>query len=656
MRLFAVCILLGCAFSTTSLQAQKQKKAPKPETLFTVNKKPVTAEEFIYLYNKNHQNKTEDFTTAKVDEYLTLFINFKLKVEEARKRGMDTTASFIREYNQYKDELRRPYLPDTKITDSLTRLTYDRLKEEVKASHILLNIKADATPADTVAVYNRLLDIRAKIMAGEDFGKAAMQYSEDPSARMNQGNLGYFTALQMVYPFENAAYTTKPGQVSMPVRTRFGYHLVYVADRRPTQGEVEVSHIMLRTGEGKDNDKVKNQIFDLYDQLQAGVKWDDLCKQYSEDPGSKDNGGKLRPFGPGAMASIPDFERTAFALKNPGDVSDPFMTAYGWHIVRLERKIPLGTFEAVSPSLKGRVNRDERTQLSKLAMEAKWRRDYQFHEDAVVKARVLALGDTSLARAKWKAPVVANASRDVLFSLTGKGYTVQEFLQYAQKMQRPNTQDPAKYLEQLYNHFVDASILSLLEAKIARENPEYGYLLKEYYEGILLFEIMEKEVWNKASTDSVGQRRFFEAHAANYKAGERARATFFSASTPGFEATLQPLLLDGKADAHHLQQVAGENKVKSETGIFSKEDKPVLAKVTWAPGVYRAENNGLYYLVQLSEIIPPGPMSFEEARPTVISDYQGDLEKRWIEDLKKKYPVKVNGKGKQHTLQKLQAK
>jgi peptidyl-prolyl cis-trans isomerase SurA len=655
MRLFAVCILLGCAFVTTSLQAQKQKKAPKPETLFTVNKKPVTDEEFIYLYNKNHQNKAEDFTTTKIEEYLTLFINFKLKVEEARTRGMDTTASFIREYNQYKDELRRPYLPDTKITDSLTRLTYDRLKEEVKASHILLNIKADATPADTAAVYNRLLDIRNKIMAGEDFGKAAMQYSEDPSARMNQGNLGYFTALQMVYPFENAAYTTQPGKVSMPVRTRFGYHLVYVANRRPSQGEVEVSHIMLRTGEGKDNDKVKNQIFDVYDQLQAGVKWEDLCKQYSEDPGSKDNGGKLRPFGPGAMASIPDFERTAFALKNPGDVSDPFLTAYGWHIVRLERKIPLGTFEAVSPTLKGRVNRDERTQLSKLAMEAKWRRDYQFREDAVIKARVLALGDTSLHHAGWKAPVVPNASRDVLFSLTGKAYTVQEFLQYVQKMQRPNTQDPAKYLEQLYNHFVDASILSLLEAKIARENPEYGYLLKEYYEGILLFEIMEKEVWNKASTDSVGQRRFFEAHRTNYQAGERARATFFSASTPGFEATLRPLL-DGKTDEYRLQQVAGENKVKSETGVFTKEDKPVLAKVTWAPGVYTAENNGLYYLVRLNEIIPPGPMSFEEARPAIISDYQGDLEKRWIEDLKKKYPVKVNGKGKQHTLQKLQAK
>jgi peptidyl-prolyl cis-trans isomerase SurA len=656
MRLIAVCILLGCAFATTSLQAQKQKKAPTPVTLFTVNKKPVTAEEFIYLYNKNHQNKSEDFTTAKVEEYLTLFINFKLKVEEARTRGMDTTGSFIREYNQYKDELRRPYLPDTKITDSLTRLTYERLKEEVKASHILLNIKADASPADTVAVYNRLVDIRNKIIAGEDFGKAAMQYSEDPSARMNQGNLGYFTALQMVYPFENAAYTTKPGQVSMPVRTRFGYHLLYVADRRPSQGEVEVSHIMLRTGEGKDNEKVKNQIFELVDELQAGVKWDDLCKQYSEDPGSKDNGGKLRPFGPGAMASIPDFERTAFALKNPGDISDPFETAYGWHIVRLERKIPLGTFEAVSPTLKGRVNRDERTQLSKQAMELKWRRDYQFREDAVVKARVLALGDTSLRNAKWKVPVVPNASRDMVFSLTGKNYTVQDFLQYVQKMQRSNTLDPAKYLEQLYNHFVDASILSLLEAKIVRENPEYGYLLKEYYEGILLFEIMEKEVWNKASTDSVGQRRFFEANAAQYKAGERARSTFYTASMPGFEATLRPLLQGSPVDENRLQQVVAENKVKTETGVFTKEEKPVLQKVTWAPGVYTAENNGLYYLVRLSEIIPPGPMSFEEARPSVISDYQGDLEKRWIEELKKKYPVKVNGKGKQYTLQKLQAK
>ena len=332
----AILVLLGSATISFSFAQSKKQKSTSAQNLFTVNKKAVTTDEFIYLYKKNHQNKAEDFTSEKIQEYLDLFINFKLKVEEAKARGLDTTQAFIREFNQYKEELRKPYLPDTKLTDSLVRLTYDRMKEEVKASHILINVKPDASPEDTLKAYNRIIEIRNKIKAGEDFGMAASQFSEDPSARSNNGNLGYFTALQMVYPFETAAYNTKVGEISMPVRSRFGYHIIYVADRRPARGEVEVSHIMIRTGDDKDNEKAKNTIFDLYDQLQGGVKWEELCKQYSEDPGSKDNGGKLRQFGTGAMANIPEFERIAFSLSKPGEISDPFQTQYGWHIIRLE--------------------------------------------------------------------------------------------------------------------------------------------------------------------------------------------------------------------------------------------------------------------------------------------------------------------------------
>ena len=504
----AILVLLGSATISFSFAQSKKQKSTSAQNLFTVNKKAVTTDEFIYLYKKNHQNKAEDFTSEKIQEYLDLFINFKLKVEEAKARGLDTTQAFIREFNQYKEELRKPYLPDTKLTDSLVRLTYDRMKEEVKASHILINVKPDASPEDTLKAYNRIIEIRNKIKAGEDFGMAASQFSEDPSARSNNGNLGYFTALQMVYPFETAAYNTKVGEISMPVRSRFGYHIIYVADRRPARGEVEVSHIMIRTGDDKDNEKAKNTIFDLYDQLQGGVKWEELCKQYSEDPGSKDNGGKLRQFGTGAMANIPEFERIAFSLSKPGEISDPFQTQYGWHIIRLERKIPLAPFEELSTSLKSRVNRDERTQLSKQVLGAKLRKEFEYTEMPSVKSKVLALADTSIKRGKWKAPVYPNGQKEILFTLTGKNYTVQEFLNYAQKNQRSNTQTPEKYLEELYNHFVDANILALQEEKIMREHPDYNYLLQEYYEGILLFDIMEKEVWNKASADSVGQHQY----------------------------------------------------------------------------------------------------------------------------------------------------
>ena len=213
-------------------------------------------------------------------------------------------------------------------------------------------------------------------LKGADFGKLATEFSDDPSAKVNKGNLGYFTALQMVYPFETAAYETKVGSISLPVRTRFGYHIIKVNNRRPARGEVEVSHIMIRTGSAKENEKVKNTIFTVYEQLQAGVKWDDLCNEYSEDASTKESGGRLRPFGTGGMATVPEFERIAFHLQKPGDISDPFQTQYGWHIIRLERKIPLPSFEEISASLKTRVTRDERTELSKQALQIRLRKEF----------------------------------------------------------------------------------------------------------------------------------------------------------------------------------------------------------------------------------------------------------------------------------------
>jgi peptidyl-prolyl cis-trans isomerase SurA len=651
----SVVLMLFCSVMIVPgfAQSKKQKKtnAPKSITVFSVNGNPVTAAEFIYLYRKNHQNKNEDYTPEKIQEYLDLFVNFKLKVEEARKRGMDTTAAFAKEFQQYKEELRKPYLPDATLTDSLVKLTYSRMKEEVKAAHILINVKPDASPEDTLKAYTRIQEIRNKIVAGEDFETAAERYSEDPSAKTNKGNLGYFTAMQMVFAFENAAFQTKKGEVSQPVRTRFGYHLVKVVDRRPAQGEVEVAHIMLRTGEEKDAGKVKNAIFEIYDKLQAGVKWEELCKEFSEDPGSKDNGGKLRPFGVGAMPNVPEFERMAFSLRQPGDLSDPFQTQYGWHIMKLERKIPLQPFEEMSSSLKTRVTRDERTQVSKQAMQAKLRKEFLFTENAAVKAKVIATADSSLQKAKWKSPAFPRSEKEPLFTLLGKNYTAGDFLAYAEKHQHSNNLAPGKYLEQVYNNYVDACILDKQEEKIVRENPEYSFLVKEYYEGILLFEIMEREVWNKASADSVGQVRYFEAHTADYQAGERVKAVLYSSATA---ADLEALrLVVQKADESKIQEMVSAKRIKSESGFYKKEDKAILGKISWTEGVHSAENNGMYYLAWLKNILPPGPMSFEEARPAVISDYQTYLEKSWLEGLKKKYPVKVNEKGKQYILQQL---
>jgi len=649
-------LMFLCSVIITVAAAQGRKARQNKENsvaAFSVAGEPVSVDEFVYLYRKNHQNKDEDFTQQKIDEYLNLFINFKLKVHEARMRGMDTVASFHTEYNSYKNELRKPYLPDSKLADSLVKLTYERMRYEVKASHILITVKPDALPADTLKAYNKILAIRNSILAGEDFSTAAEAYSEDPSAKVNRGNLGYFTAMQMVYPFETAAYETAPGEITMPVRTKFGYHILKVFDKRAAQGEVEVSHIMIRTGDDRDNVKAKNTIFTVYDELQAGVRWEDLCKEYSEDPATRDNGGRLRPIGTGAMAAVPEFEAAAFGLQSPGDISDPVQTRYGWHIIRLEKKLPLPSFQEMEASLKNRVLRDERTTLSKQALQDKLRKEYRWEENQNAKMAMLAASDSSLNEGNWNPPLHLN-STEPLFSLKGKGYSVGEFLSYVQRSQKPNKLPFRGYMEQLYNNFVDASILKLVEDRIVSENPTYSYLLKEYYEGILLFEIMEREVWNKASEDSTGQRAYYDSHISAYMAGERANSVLYSSKAPDFSAPLKEIIASGEEDK--IQEFVGARKIKVETGIYQKDEKSVLQKIPWEKGVYAAENNGIYYLAWLKDILPPGPMSFEESRSHIISDYQAYLEETWIDQLKQKYTVKVNEKGKKYILQQLQEK
>jgi peptidyl-prolyl cis-trans isomerase SurA len=524
------------------------------------------------------------------------------------------------------------------------------MKEDVRASHILVRVAPEAAPADTLKAYNRIMELKSRVDKGEDFAKVASQFSEDESAKSNNGDLGYFTAMQMVYPFESAAYTTPVGSVSKPVRSRFGYHILKVIDRRPTQGEVEVSHIMIRAGEDKSAEQARNTIFDIFNELQAGGKWEDLCRQYSEDPSSKENGGRMRPFGVGVMANVPAFERVAFELTTPGQISDPVQTQFGWHIIRLERKIPLASFEEMAPNLKSRVMRDERSHISKQALQTKLRKELGFTEIEQQKNAVIALADTTLKTGKWNPPLYK--SNDPLFRIQEKNIGVNDFLSYARTNQRPNSQEPKRYLEQLYTNFVDEEIMKIQEERIIQKHPEYKFLLNEYYEGILLFEIMENEVWNKASEDSVGQHRYYQSNTGKYMAADRVKATLYTASSADLTGKLHTLLTDG--DSKKIQEFTAKNKIKSEGGYYLRDEKPVLKLVKWEKGMHTAESNGLYYLVWIKEVLPAGQMSFEEARPTLISDYQNHLEEIWVKELRKKYPVKVNESGKKYALEQLQ--
>lgn len=644
MRLSSLLLLIFC---TSGFSQNKKKETERSPLVFRVNKQPVFADEFIYLYKKNH-TKPEDFKEPKINEYLQLLINFKLKIEEAKSRGMDTTKAFVKEFSGYKEELKKPYQVGGDELDRLTKQAYERLKEEVKASHILVNVAVDASPEDTTKAFQKISAIRQRIINGEDFQKLASELSDDPSAKSNAGDLGYFTTMQMVFPFETAAYNLKPFDVSNPVRSRFGYHLIKLYDRQPARGEVEISHILLRS-ENNDS-KIKSKIFEIYDQLKAGKSWDELCLEFSEDANTKNVGGRLRPFGIGALASVPEFEQMAFSMRKEGEISDPFQSNIGWHIIRLEKKIPLPPYKDVEASLKKKVARDERMQISKQALMVKKRKDFAFTENTETKNLLLPLADSSIIKGKWVFSGDAPSLSSPIFSLQGKVTTLGDFVKYVKSHQTISSLSPKARLTELYESFVEEKINQLEDEKIYNENPDYRNLLVEYKEGIILFEIMEKEVWNKASKDSVGQRNFYDLHKEKYKAGDRLEAQVFAALEKKQLDELQK-----KISAGDTIKKSDLKKFKSVMSVkaYEKGESKVIDRISWITGLQETQIDNVFYLVDVKRLVAPGYKTFEEARASVISEYQDFLEKTWLETLKKKYKVELANKGKKYVIEKL---
>lgn len=647
IRTTCILFLISCSFAVFG---QKKAKKKDPVVLFELNQRKVPADEFIYLYNKNHPSKSDEYTVADINEYLDLFIKFKLKVEEARYRGMDTTAAFLSEYHTYRNELLKPYLPDNRIMDSLVIQAYDRLKEEVRASHLLIGLKPDATPEDTAAAFNKISELKARAMNGEDFGHLATTFSEDPSAKSNKGDLGFFTALQMVYPFENAAYGAKVGDLVGPVRTQFGYHLIKVTDRQPARGEVEVSHIMLRTSADSEAQAVRDKAFDIHQQLMAGASWEELCRENSDDGNSRERGGRLPAFGVGAMAGVPEFERVAFSLR-PGDISDPFRTAYGWHILRVEKKIPLPSFEDSRSSLKNRIAGDQRFEESRHVWIRKLQEDNGFTTNAAVWERVLGRADSVIVSNAWQPGALGDLNGEKLFTVRGEVFTTGDFGAYAATQRIHGGTTSRETMSKLFDHFVEEKLLEALGNDIMVRDPEFRMLANEYYEGILLFDIMEKEVWNKAAEDTAGLAAYFNRHWSEYIAGERARATIYSSPDSIAISKLKELAAD---DDEAAMLYADNQRIRSDKGVFERNDREIFGRVPWSEGVHSAENKGMYYLAWIEQILPPGKKSLEEARASVIADYQQELENSWVRQLREKYRVKINEKAKQYVLDQLQ--
>lgn len=523
--IFLLCLLWSCKTS--------QKNFNKNATLITLNGTTVPAGEFLYVYGKNNFAGDTAFSENDVKEYLELYINFKLKVKEAEEKGIHETEAFKEELEGYRKQLAKPYLTESGVTEELVKEAYERLKTEINAAHILLTVPANATPEDTLRIFNEIVNIRERAFNGEDFSSLAKEFSDDPSAKTNGGDLGYFTALQMVYPFEEAAYQTEEASISEPVKTRFGYHIIKVKDKRPSQGKVKVSHIMVRATQGispEDSIAARNEIFEIYNQLQQGADWFEMASQYSDGISTKASGGELPWFGTGNM--IPEFEAAAFSLEEKGDISEPVKTAYGWHIIKLDDQQGLEPFEELEPTLEMKVSKDSRAELNKVALIQRLKKENNFVEFKDVIEKAIENVDSTLLLGNWSYSSESQLLSEKVFTINEKAFYVKDLYDFiSERQSQQENINKEQYVNLLYEDFVNEKLVAYEEAHLEEKYPEYKMLLKEYRDGILLFELMDNKVWSKAVEDTVGLKNFYEENKEDYMWEERVEAVILSTAS-----------------------------------------------------------------------------------------------------------------------------
>jgi peptidyl-prolyl cis-trans isomerase SurA len=618
--------------------------------LMEINGQAITKSEFLQIYLKNNPNPKYD--KASLDEYMELFKKFKLKVIEAEQLKYDTIPKLKKELDGYKKQLSNPYLVDQAKNEELVKQAYDRTIEEVRASHILIRVESTASPADTLAAYNRILGLKSRIEKGEDFNSVAKSKngSEDPSAASNGGDLGFFNAFQMVYPFEEAAFTTLVGKVSEPFRTRFGYHIVKVTGKRPARGTIKTAHIMVATPKSATPEEITNaekKINELYDKLLKGEKFEDLAKDHSDDPSSNMKGGELPPFGTGTTTRmVPSFEDAAFALKNDGDYSAPIKTDYGFHIVKRLSWNAVKPYEDMKKELQGKVNRDERAKKTQDSFVSKLKTQYNYQDVSSKNAKWFIKNlDTTYFIGKWNSSTLK--SDKPLFMLDGKAFGQKQFAEYLTKNYRNVKKDINENVVKIQlKNWEKEAVLAYEESQLTKKYPEYKALLNEYHDGILLYEIMTDKVWNKAIKDTVGLKTYFENNRDNYKWGNRTDAVIYECLNQPIADQVSKMLKNDTINSKHVLEVVNkesELNLRVKTNKFDNETTPFIQGRILKQGLNPSfELDGKVYVIKVNELLSPRNKEFNEAKGVITSDYQNYLEKKWLDELNKKYKITIN--------------
>lgn len=619
--------------------------------LFTVNNSPVTVSEFKYIYEKNNRDNAS-YTKESLDEYLNLYINFKLKVQRAKDLGLHNNEVYKNELQGYRKQLADSYVIDREVIDQMVKELYERKKYDIQLSHLLISLKRKATPQEEEEALAKVEMVKKAISEGIGWETAVKQYSEDQGSKVNMGDIGYITApLPNGYvELENAAYTTKVGAIEGPVRTDLGYHFIMITDKRPARGKMEAQHILIRNKQrGMPVYDAQSRIDTIYSILKRDVsKFDAMAKSLSEDKQSAKNDGYLGVFGISQYEK--SFEDAAFAIAKDGEISPPVMTSVGWHIIKRKARKSPETMEQLKAMVKGQMNTGERFDLRKAQVVESIKAEAQFTEFPSVLQEFIDSLDQSFFDYNW---VPKDYPPKTLLTLGSKDFSLIDFAQYGKissktRMKATDT-NISNLVQRLYNNFVQDKAIEYVEERLEDRYVDFRNLLREYEEGILLFEITKAEVWDKASQDTAGLKKFYEEHRDNYVWEPRAVVTTYSLRTDD-TAEIKAVIESAKnMSPEELSALYNKDRelitYESQTVERSSE---LVRGLSFSKGYMSTPkiNKGLRVttFMKIEETYPAAKKSLGESRGYVISDYQDVLEKAWIDQLKKAYEVNINKK------------
>ncbi len=654
-KLFTIAFLVFGIYHLSYSQKNKKVQDKSPVLIKFSNGKTVSKADFEYIYQKNNGGfeKAKTHNQQQYKDYLNLFITFRRKVMAAEDAGIDKTEGFQQEMQTYAKQLAQPYLVDRELLDKMIKEAYDRSLQEVRASHLLIKINSDS-PSDTLKAYQKIMALRDSIINKKvPFSELAKKHSDDPSAQMNEGDLGYFTAFDMVYPFEEAAFNTPVGQVSMPVRSQFGYHLIFVQDKKKNEGLKRAAHIIVRYGEqyaAKDSIQALKRINEVYEALKKGESFEKLASVYSDDPMTAKKGGDL-----GTGFLLKEMQEVKHALKN-GEFSKPFKTAYGYHIMKITDVTPVKPFEESKNEIKNKVSRDGRAKLSEEKLIEKLKKQYQFiTNEKNLNDFYNALKEDYMVAAYKGDSLPKEMKEYVLFSIKNgnekKDYKVLDFIVYLNSSRRIPRGDKIELAKAEIKQFINKALLDYEETQLPIKYEDYRRLFQEYRDGILLFSLTEREVWRKSMEDTVGLKAFYEKNKDQFQwTKERVKFKEYRCKNKESLEFIQNLIHSGKPinEIDSLAQATiKEGDFRMNESVFEKDASANIANLFQ----YKAgsttpirEENGIFVLTYIVEFAKPGPKTYSEAKSECISKYQTELEKNWLDSLEKKYPYTLDEK------------